>query len=218
MLEKILNIPIFQGTDASILENLYATGGITKHTYSKGVTVHEQGTPCTKIEIVINGSLVAYSLGSNGSETIVFTFNENDVIGANLLFGNNNKYPMNIYTTCNCILISLEKPIIVELLKDHKFALKFVHSLSLNSQGLNQKFAMHMQKSLRQNILDYLEALSLEQDSNPVLLPISKKQLADYLGVQRPSLFRELKRLKDDGLLIIDNKRIFLNKENCLKV
>jgi len=42
------------------------------------------------------------------------------------------------------------------------------------------------------------------------LLPITKKQLADYFGVQRPSLFRELKRMKDEGLIEIANKKIYI--------
>ena len=39
---------------------------------------------------------------------------------------------------------------------------------------------------------------------------IPKKELADYMGVQRPSLFRELKKLKDEGIIVIDNRTIQL--------
>lgn len=39
---------------------------------------------------------------------------------------------------------------------------------------------------------------------------MSKKQLADYLGVQRPSLFRELKKMQDEGLIFVLNKEIQL--------
>ncbi|QAT43734.1 MULTISPECIES: helix-turn-helix domain-containing protein [Clostridia] len=59
-------------------------------------------------------------------------------------------------------------------------------------------------------MLHYLLALSTQQKSESVLLPITKKQLADYFGVQRPSLFRELKRMKDEGLIEIANKKIYI--------
>ncbi|MDD4690459.1 MAG: helix-turn-helix domain-containing protein, partial [Eubacteriales bacterium] len=51
---------------------------------------------------------------------------------------------------------------------------------------------------------------SFIQGSPTILLPISKKQLADYLGVQRPSLFRELKKLQDERIIEIDNRVITL--------
>ena len=76
---------------------------------------------------------------------------------------------------------------------------------------MNKKIAMYTQKSLRENLTDYFIALSVVQKSKTIILPISKKQLADHFGVQRPSLFRELKRMKDDGLIEVDNRKIALN-------
>ncbi len=183
--------------------------GIQK-TYYKGATVYEQHSECLAMDIVLSGNLVAYSLASNGSETTVFEFSRASIIGANLLFGNQNKYPMNIYCTDDCVLLHISKSEVRELLKEYDFVMEFVKSLSLNAQGMNQKIAMYTQKSLRENIMDYLTALSSEQKSKTVILPTSKKELADYFGVQRPSLFRELKRMKDEGLIEVDNKSITL--------
>ena len=117
---------------------------------------------------------------------------------------------MNIYCTDDCVLLHISKSEVRELLKEYDFVMEFVKSLSLNAQGMNQKIAMYTQKSLRENIMDYLTALSSEQKSKTVILPTSKKELADYFGVQRPSLFRELKRMKDEGLIEVDNKSITL--------
>ena len=80
----------------------------------------------------------------------------------------------------------------------------------MNSQGMNRKIAIYTRKSLRDNLTNYLLALSAEQKSKSVLLPVTKKQLADYFGVQRPSLFRELKRMKEEGLIDIENRKIMV--------
>ncbi len=69
---------------------------------------------------------------------------------------------------------------------------------------------MLTQKTLRENIMDYLKQQSIIQCSSEIVLPFSKKELADYLGVQRPSLFRELKKLKEEGVVEIDNRTIRL--------
>lgn len=208
MIEELKHISLFHKTDRNVLERLIQEKQVYKRSYHKGVTVHEQNTECYAMDVVCSGRLVAYSLASNGSETIIFEFEAGSIIGANLLFGKQNLYPMNIYCTSDCTLFHISKHGISELLKEHSFVMQFIQSLSLNSQGMNRKIAMYTQKSLRENLMDYFMALSVQQKSKSVLLPQTKKQLADYLGVQRPSLFRELKRMKDEGLINIANKRI----------
>lgn len=201
-------LPYFEGIELKILEDLISNRQIIKKIYHKGLTVHEQHSKCWGMDIVCSGKLVAYALGANGSETIVFDFQKGDVVGANLLFGKENKYPMNIYCLEDCTTIHIAKEAVLEFLKEYTFVLPFVKLLSLNSQGMNQKIAMYTQKNLRENIMDYLGALSLEQGTKIITIPISKKQLADHFGVQRPSLFRELKKMKDQGLIEIDNRQI----------
>lgn len=189
---------------------LLKAASFSKKVYTKGMTVHAQGECCTAMDLVLSGSLVAYSLSQNGSENIVFEFKKHSAIGANLLFGNANHYPMNIYCTEDCEILSIERAVVELLLQDHGFTMNFVKNLSLNAQGLNRKIAMYTQKTLRDNLIDYLKALSIEQNSTIVTLPISKKQLADYLGVKRPSLFREFKKMKDEGLIMVELSKIRL--------
>ncbi|MEA5012235.1 MAG: Crp/Fnr family transcriptional regulator [Angelakisella sp.] len=208
MIAELKGLSLFHSINYSVLDRLIQEKQIYKRTYYKGATVHEQSTECSVMDVVCSGRLVAYSLTTNGSETVVFEFGTGSIIGANLLFGDRNRYPMSIYCTDDCALLHISKFGTEELLKEYEFVMQFVKSLSLNSQGMNQRIAMYTQKSLRENLMDYLLALYTQQKSKSVLLPVTKKQLADYFGVQRPSLFRELKRMKDEGLIEIANKRI----------
>ncbi len=210
MTEEVKHIALFQGIDSATLERLVVEREIYSRSYHKGATVHEQGKACIGADIVLSGKLIAYALADNGSETVVFTFGANSLIGANLVFAEQNTYPINIYCTEGCVLYHVTKSGIEELLKHREFVMRYVQSLSENSQGMNQKIAMYTRKSLRDNLTDYLRALSVEQKSDTISLPITKKQLADYFGVQRPSLFRELKRMKDEGIIEIAKKEITL--------
>lgn len=203
----INNIKFFNNIDKNILNKV----DLKNKKYIKGQTVYNQGQTCKGMDVILSGGLVAYSLGQNGSESIVFEFKEGRVIGSNLLFNDMTSYPMNIYCIEDCELIHILKSEVEILLHDYNFVMNFIKSISINSQGMNKKIAMYTQKSLRENLMDYLSALSVEQNSKTIRLPISKKQLADYFGVQRPSLFRELKKMKDDGLIEIDNRSIKLN-------
>lgn len=194
MLDILSKVPHLKDIERSKLEKLILDRSIFKSSYKKGTTIHEQGTKCNSFDLVLSGKLISYSLSENGSEGVLFEFYKGSTIGANLLFGESNEYPMNIYCSENSTIIHLSKKAVNTLLREHSFVMEFIKSISLNSQGMNKKIAMYSQKTLRDNLVDYFIALSNEAGSKTIYLPITKKQLADYLGVQRPSLFRELKK------------------------
>lgn len=211
-IDILRNISLFSAVKESELEKLLAGNHIYKKHYSKGVTVHNANETCRTLDIVLSGSLVAYSLSTNGSSTTMFEFSKGSVIGANLLFGENYSYPFNIYCLTDCQIVHINITAVLELLRDYNFTLHYIRSISQNSQGINQKIAMFTQRTLRENIMNYIKQQTIIQKSSVILLPMSKRQLADYFGVQRPSLFRELKKLKEEGIIEINNRRIAIKK------
>lgn len=211
MMEVIRSIPLFTQLSADKLKPLISDNQLYLKSYSKGITVYNQKDRCDTFDIVISGSLVAYSLLENGSAMTMFEFSRGHMLGANLLFGNTHTYPFTIYCLSDAQLLHITKKAVSYFLHDYHFTMQFIGILSLNSQKLNQKITMATQKTLRENLLEYFRQQSRLQHSNSIILPISKKQLADYLGVQRPSLFRELKNLKDEGVIDVSNRMIRLH-------
>lgn len=209
-MDEIRRVPLISEIDAAVLNRCIAENQIFIRHYAKRVTVHHQHDACDTLDIVLSGSLAAYSLSENGSEVTMFAFRKDSIIGANLLFGDNHAYPLNIYSVTACDLLHATRSAVMELLHEYHFVLQFVKSLSMNSQGMNRKITMLTQKTLRENIMDYLKEQSILYESSDFVLPISKKELAHYLGVQRPSLFRELKKLKQEGIIEIENRRVRL--------
>ncbi len=211
MIEMIKSIPLFMQLPSDKLKRLISDNQLYLKNHSKGTTVYNQKDQCKTFDIVISGSLVAYSLLESGSAMTMFEFSKGHMLGANLLFGDTHTYPFTIYCLSDAQLLHITKKAVSIFLHDYNFTMQFIGMLSLNSQKLNRKITMATQKTLKENLLEYLRQQSIIQHSNVIVLPISKKQLADYLGVQRPSLFRELKNLKDEGIIGISNRTIFLN-------
>lgn len=210
--DRLRLIPMLSDSDPEILNRCIAENQIFSRKYAKGATVHRQHERCATADVVLSGSLVAYSLLESGSAVTLFEFKENGIIGANLIFGDSDTYPLNIYAVTACVLLHMTKRAVEELLRGHNFVMHYIKSLSTNAQGMNRKFTMLTQKTLRENLLDYFRQQAAFQGSSEFRLPISKKELADYLGVQRPSLFRELKKMKGDGLIDVSNRTIRILK------
>jgi|SRR5665647_81965 len=207
-IEELQNVTLLSKIEPTVLERCLMKNQARVRHYVKGKTVYHQQDTCTSLDVVLSGNLAAYSLSENGSGNIMFEFQKASIIGANLLFSEKSSYPLSIYCVTACDLLHLSREAVLEFLHDYHFVMQYIESLSSNSFGMNRKITMLSQKTLRENLMDFLKQQSVLQGSCKITLPFSKKELADYLGVQRPSLFRELKKLKDEGIIEIDH-RIF---------
>lgn len=211
MMDIIKTIPLLAQLAPDILKHMISNKELYLKNYTKGMTVYNQKDSCKTFDIILSGSLVAYSLMENGSAMTMFEFSKGHMLGANLLFGDTHAYPFSIYCILDAQVLHITKKAVSEFLLNYNFTIQYIEMLSLNSQKLNRKITMATQKTLRENLLEYFKQQSILQQSNAIVLPISKKQLADYFGVQRPSLFRELKNLKDEGIIEVSNRIVQLN-------
>lgn len=211
-LDKLQEFSIFKGFSADQLDMLIKSDLIKFKSYTKGETIHNLGEPCSRIDLVLSGSLTAYNLTENGSAISIFNFASKSLIGCNLIFSEQNKYPLNIYCTSNCTVAYIPKETIEELLlKNNIFVMEFIKGICNYSTNMKSKILILSNKNLRERILDFLNKEKLVQGSNKIKLKITKKQLANELGVQRPSLFRELKNMRDENIIDYDSNSITLN-------
>jgi len=64
--------------------------------------------------------------------------------------------------------------------------------------------------SIRQKLCDYFITLYKQQKNKTLRVPVNRQKLADLLGVQRPSLSRELIHMKEEGLIDYDKDTVQL--------
>ena len=116
IIEKIRHIPLLTEMDTAVLDRCIAENQLVVRHYSKGATVHHQHEACSVLDVVLSGKLVAYSLSENGSAITMFEFQKDSIIGANLLFGENTIYPLNIYGVTPCDVLHISKDAVMEFL------------------------------------------------------------------------------------------------------
>lgn len=69
------------------------------------------------------------------------------------------------------------------------------------NRALSHRIFCTSPKTIRGRLVTYLSAQALEQGSSSFSIPFDRQQLADYLGVDRSALSKELGRMRDEGLL-----------------
>ena len=66
--------------------------------------------------------------------------------------------------------------------------------------------------TLREKILAYLSMQAQKQESRYITLPLNRTEMADFLGVNRSAMTRELAAMRKEGLLDFDKDTFMLMK------
>ena len=74
----------------------------------------------------------------------------------------------------------------------------------------NKRIDILTKKTIRNKLLTYFKQLSKEQGSKSITLPFSLSYLAKFISVDRSAMIRELKYLKEEGMIDQKAKKIRL--------
>ncbi len=200
---------LFAGFTNEQLNNLLSDRRCLVKFFQQGQIVHIEGEPCQAAEIILNGEIAIERISEEGTLMLVARFGPGDILGGNLVFSSNSSFPMTITCRQNSTILALQNDLLLELMHNNKSVLlNFLRIISDNTSLLIGKIRQTINRTLRQRILDYIEIQINSQGSKTICLTMTKKELAEYIGVQRTSLSRELRKMKDDGLIDYDSETI----------
>ena len=78
------------------------------------------------------------------------------------------------------------------------------------AQALSERVDVLSRRSIREKLLCCFSQLAAKSGSSTFRLPFSLSMLADYIATDRSAMMRELKRLREDGIVSTDNREISL--------
>lgn len=215
---KLLNkTDLFKCFSESELKNIFNNNYSIKK-YNKNSIVYMQNEICNSLDIILDGIVVIRKIDSEGNVLTINDFTKGDVIGENLLFSINNKYPMTVFAKSEIEILHIKRELVLKLCQTNEsFLYNFLQSLSSKTLILSDKIKTLTMKTLRQCIIEFLLFEYYAQDSTRIKLNMTKKDLAEKIGVQRSSLSRELNKMRKDGLIGFDSKYIIIKDVDLLK-
>ena len=199
-------------SDEDILVNL-KSGKFKVTSYKKNSVIHFDGETCNKLEIILSGKVVVDRIDKSGTLLTISEFYKDDILGGNLLFSKNPYYPMTVLTQLPTDILGIDREVLFELFCNNPTFLRtYLELISDHAFILGDKIKHYINKTIRESIMNYLNYESKKQNSNHIKLNITKKALAERIGVQRTSLSRELAKMRKDGLILFDTDSITLLK------
>lgn len=220
MIPALVNNPLFRGITP---ERLFADlEEISFHTrsYKKGEILAQQGAVCNRLVILTKGSVRGEMIDYSGRLIKVEDIAAPRAIAPLFLFGEENRYPVEVTANEPTEVIELPKSSVLSLFRKNEQFLENYMNLSANyARTLSDKLFLMSFKTIRQKLASYLLRLYKQQQQTHITLDRSQQELSDYFGVSRPSLARELAHMQEDGLLIADRKHItILQKEQLVRL
>lgn len=201
-LELMRQIDLIKSIKPEEIESYLSEGSCKITQYGKNNIVHFVGEVCSKLEIILSGKVVIERIDESGNLMTIAEFYDGDVLGGNLMFSKNPYYPMTVTSKDATLILEINKNRLFSLFSDnHEFLKSYLEYVSDHTVILGDRIKHYVNRTIRESIISYLDYECKKQNSNIIKLSMTKKALAERIGVQRTSLSRELAKMREDGLI-----------------
>jgi len=174
--------------------------------YKKNEYIFIAGDYHTHLGIIIEGAAAVLSEKANGDRLVIATLKKADVFGETIAFSSLDKWPNTVqaFEKSKIIFIPSTK-ITAECSKIcpwHRSLIEnFVKLLSEKALALDEKVKFLAIKGIREKVGSYLYEQYKKTKKTAVVLELNRNELANFLNVSRPSMSRELCKMREERII-----------------
>ncbi len=178
--------------------------------YPQGYTIHHEQDLCDSVGIVLEGVVTMVHHTAKGGAVLLAELEAESLYGDFLVHASTPRYPGDIVVKENAAIVHIDKEDIEELLRSSSaFRDFYMRHIGDKALSFNMQNKLLRQPTLRDKVLFHIEQ-TRTRTGKPKLEFRSKAELARYYNVQRPSLSRELARMKAEGLIDYNLRNLWL--------
>ena len=183
-------------------------------TFEKGEIITTYLVNRNQLCFLIDGNADLIRYESNGTQSIIEHFSNNDLFGEIFYqLTTNNELFVLAKKNCKVLFFSYDNfhKKCKKNCKFHETLVTCLPDLILNkSIILNTRIEVLSQRSIRDKLLKYFNIMSARSLNKTFYLHFSLTDLADYLSIDRSAMMRELRNLQDDKIIIKEKDKITL--------
>jgi CRP/FNR family transcriptional regulator len=195
-------VPIFNHLDHESMAKI-ATKATHKE-LKRGEYLYQAGDEDDSVYIVHRGQVRVFHLSEGGKEQLIRVLNPGDFTGEWTVFSNDTYHEHFAEVTRNTSICMINRDDLQELLNEYpEISMKILQAMSDRLSQSEKQTASVATEQVANRIIYYLEDLAREEseDEATVKLPMSRKDIASYLGTTPETLSRKFKELEDEGLI-----------------
>ncbi len=208
-LTALMKTALFRSIDVPELERIFAELKITESAFKKGDILAMQDEPANRLIILLTGSAKGEMSDATGKVVKVDDIEAPSPLAILFLFGEENRFPVQATACEDGTAVVIPRQSVLRMLSMNEVILRNYLDISADfAARLSRKLYLMSFHTIRQKLAAYLLELSRKQGADTVKLDRPKSALAEYFGVARPSLERELTHMRQEGLIDAERGKI----------
>lgn len=172
----------------------------------KGEFVFNQGDKAEYVGVMLSGEAQIIRDDFFGNRTIVAAIMPGEMFGESFACAGVPEIPVSVMTSEKSEIMLLDcKRIITTCESSCMFHNMIIHNLisvlADKNLAFNKKIEITSKRTTRDKLMTYLMTQAKNHNSSSFNIPFDRQELADYLGVERSAMSKEISRMKADGLI-----------------
>ena len=210
MIKTLKETVVFNNIDEKTIKNILEKTKYEIKKYSPNESIAFRGDEVKGLYIILKGTLITEMLTEEGNVIKIEELVPSDVIASAFIFGKNNNFPVDLSVKDEAEIFFVERKEFLKLLfSQEKILENFLNEISNKTQLLTSKiWNSFNNKTIKKKFCDYVK----RNQKNNLFSIQNLGALAEFFGVERPSLSRVLSELVKDEKL----ERIGRNKYKIL--
>ena len=167
------------------------------------------------VGIIERGEASVIRIDKDGVSTVLEELSVGGVFGRTLAYAGSVRDSMEVVCRTPCDVLFIDYPHIFKRWEKacthHSLLVQnMLRLMADKAQALSLRVDVLSRRSIREKLLCYFRQLSEQEGKQTFTLPFSLSTLADYIATDRSAMMRELKRLKEEGVIRSDGRKITL--------
>lgn len=167
------------------------------------------------VGIIERGNAVLIRIDEDGISTVMEELGPGGVFGKTLAFAGSGRDSLEVVCRTPCDVVFIDYPHILKrcenaCLHHSQLVQNMLRLMSGKAQGLSERVDVLSRRSIREKLLCYFRLMAEKEEGDTFTLPFSLSTLADYIATDRSAMMRELRRLKEEELVVSDGRKFTL--------
>ena len=214
-INEIFSIPLFRNFTPEMQKEVLERLDYRIDEYPKGEVIIRQGTVCKYLHLLLKGKMHVDVIDVSGREVRVETIHAPRSFATPHIFAENNFFPATFTVVEDVTLLRATKESVFALMNSMPLFLRNFLCVSTNCNKCTlTRLRVLTFRSIRTRFIYYL--FNQMKDNSDVIDMDDHNivQLAEYLGVTRPALSKEIKKLTEEGHIHFSRRKVtIINKQ-----